>query len=155
MSKEPKSRQTDSTSKSQSRRDYLAIRAINPDTGKVSEVMLSYDRLHQVGSRSIGQTKEAKKLVPEILQKPKAIFEGLRKEEDQRYTKTEGWLCYCGVPSCAYVQNGNKIESRPNEVFLVFVDAEKVVYLWYWYECDNDDPNIPMDAELRFRRRTL
>ena len=155
MSKEPKSKQTDSTSKSPGRRDYLTIRAVDPDTGKDSEVMLSYDRLHRVCSRSIGQTKEAKFLVPEILQKPKAIFKGLRKEEDQRYTKTEGWLCYCGVPSCAYARNGNRIEPRPNEVFLVFVDVEKIAYLWYWSECDESDPNIPTDSETRFRGRKL
>ncbi len=154
MSKEPKSKQTDSTSKSPGRRDYLTIRAIDPDTGKDSEVILSYDRLHQV-CRSSGQIKEAKFLVPEILQKPKAIFEGLRKEEDQRYTKTEGWLCYCGVPSCAYTRNGIRIEPRPNEVFLVFVDVGKIAYLWYWYECDESDSNIPMDSETRFRKRKL
>lgn len=50
MSKESKSKQTDSTSKSPDRRDYLTIRAIDPDTGEDSEVMLSYDRLRQVCS---------------------------------------------------------------------------------------------------------
>ena len=117
--------------------------------------MLSHDRLHRVCSRSIGQTKEAKFLVPEVLQKPKGIFEGLRKEEDQRYTKTEGWLCYCGIPSCAYARNGNKIEPRQNEVLLVFVDIEKVAYLWYWDACDDKDPNIPIDWEMRFKVRRL
>ncbi len=155
MSKESKSKETDSTSKSPGRRRDLTIGAVDPDTGKSFEVILSHDRLHRVCSRSRGQIKEAKFLVPEILQKPTVIYEGLRKEEDHRYTKTEGWLCYSGVPSCAYAQNGSRIEPRPGEVFLVFVDDEKIVYLWYWCECDKDNPNIPVDADIRFRARKL
>jgi len=155
MSQEHNSKQDNSIRKSKSRRKCLSINSVDPDTGKYYEVMLSYERLHKVCSRSIGQTKEAKFLVPEILQKPKAKFEGLRKDEDERYTKTEGWRCYCGVPSCAYTRNGNRIETRPNEVFLVFVNVEKIVYLWYWYSSDENDPELSEDWETRFKQRRL
>lgn len=137
------------------RRDYLKIRAIEPVHGKDCEVLISIDRVERVGRRSRGQTMEAAFIVPEILQNPKAIFEGVRREEDERGSNSPGWRCYSGIPSKGYVKSGKEVPPWPGEVFLVFVNAENVAYLWYWSECSKDDPNVPIDCETRFRERKL
>ena len=39
--------------------------------------------------------------------------------------------------------------------FLVFVNVENVAYLWYWDECDKEDPSVPINHKTRFRKRKL
>jgi hypothetical protein len=63
-----------------------------------------------VARRSRGQIKECAFVVPVILQRPTAIFEGLRMDEDED-TRGVGWRCYCGVPAVAYRADGS--EQRP------------------------------------------
>jgi hypothetical protein len=69
--------------KSGSRRDLLTLQAVNPVNGSMGEVQVSFDRMQAVGKRSVGQAKECGFIVPAILQGPTAIFEGLRRDEDE------------------------------------------------------------------------
>ena len=85
-----------------SRREHATLLAIEPMDGKLTcEVMISYERMQAVGRRSMGHAKECGLIVPMILQKPTAIFEGLRRDEDEdRWVY--GWRCYCGVPGTKF-----------------------------------------------------
>jgi hypothetical protein len=136
------------------RRDYLTISAINPIDGTMMEVLISYNRIQSVGRRSIGQALECGQIMPYILQHPKAIFEGLRRDEDEDRSTT-GWLCYCGIPERAYTQDGQAIKPYKKQVYLVFVNDDKVAYNWRWEKADPSDPRVPQDHENRFRRRVL
>jgi hypothetical protein len=69
--------------KGDSRRDYLTIEAMNPADGQTCEVLISFNRMQTVGRRSLGHAKECGFIVPAILQKPTAVFEGLRLDEDE------------------------------------------------------------------------
>ena len=74
-----------------SRREYLILQALNPGTGELTaQVQISYDRMHTVGRRSLGHAKECGYLVPAILQRPTAVFEGLRRDEDED-PRGAGW----------------------------------------------------------------
>ena len=92
--------------------------------------------------------------VPLTLKKPNAVFEGLRRDEDEDPDGC-GWRCYCAVPPYAYRLNGQRIPPWPGEVFLVFVNHDDVAYLWYWDKCDPDGPALPAAHETRFKRRAL
>jgi hypothetical protein len=59
-----------------SRRDYLALGAIDPVSGQMGTVQVSFDRMQAVGRRSMGHAKECGHIVPVILQHPTAVFEG-------------------------------------------------------------------------------
>lgn len=98
--------------KNGSRRDYLTIVAINPADGKTCEVLISFDRMQAVGRRSMGHAKECGYIVPAILQKPTAVFEGLRRDEDED-PQGVGWRCYCGIPENAYHKDGAKRAPYP------------------------------------------
>lgn len=138
----------------QSRRQLLTLEAIDPDTGRVCGVMISYDRMRAVATRGMGAAKEAGELVPYILRSPAAIFEGLRDERDED-PKGCGFRCYCGIPSTAFCTDGSARRPYPGKVFLVFVNDQSVAYNWRWDKSDPGDPRLPADHATRFRSKRL
>ena len=137
-----------------SRREPLAIAAINPEDGTKYDVLIAYERMMAVGRRSLGHANECAHIVPETLQNPTAIFEGLTLEEDED-RRGYGWRCYCSVPTRAFRSDGKERNAYPNQVYLVFVNDEMVAYNWRWENADADDPRLPMNHATRFRRRLL
>jgi hypothetical protein len=137
---------------SPSRRDLLAINAYDPESKGEIEVYISHERLLAVGRRSKGQILEAAELVPQVLQCRGPVFEGFRKEEDED-KRGVGWRCYCGIPDRSYSQDGERCPPRRKQVYLVFVNEDRVVYNWRWELADPDDPLLPQGVENRFARR--
>ena len=138
-----------------SRRQYITLQAIEPKDGTLScEIQISFDRMQAVGRRSMGHAKECGIILPMILQKPTAIFEGLRSDEDEDRWGY-GWRCYCGIPEQSFRPDGSSARPYPGQVYLVFVNDEKVTYNWRWEKADPDDPRLPVDHETRFKQRLL
>ena len=133
------------------RRDYLTISAADAPSGTI-DVLISHDRLIAVAKRSIGQINEAAEIVPASLQKPGAIFEGLCQDDDEDH-RGVGWRCYVSVPDRSYTVDGRKQPPWQDEVFLVFVNEERVAYNWRWEKCDPDDPTLPQNHAERFHKR--
>lgn len=127
--------------------------AIEPRDGTLScEVQISFERMQAVGRRSMGHANECGIIVPMILQAPTAIFEGLRRNQDED-RRGYGWRCYRGVPEQSFRPDGTPGRPYPGQVYLVFINDEKVAYNWRWEKADPDHPNLPMDHEARFRQR--
>jgi len=138
------------------RRELLATNAIDPVTGQLMVVIYSHAKLLNCLRGNAGQIQEAAHLVPMVLRKPQAVFRGLRRDADEPVKNNEeGWLCYSGIPTHAYNEDGTPRRLWPKEVFLVFVSADKVVYNWYWYESDPGDPDLPKGYKERFRERLI
>ena len=140
--------------RTRTRRQRLEVQAVNPADGKLLSVQVSHAKLQAVSGRSLGQVLEAAYTVPEVLQRPLAVFKGLRREADDP-PHGENWLCYCGRPTRAYQAYGSHRAPWPDEVFLVFVSDELIVYNWYWVEADPQDANLPLDHAVRFKERLL
>jgi hypothetical protein len=137
----------------ESRRQYLTLHAFDPGTSRLTaQVQISYERMQSVGRRSLGHAKECGYIVPAILRKPTAVFEGLRREEDED-RRGVGWRCYCGLPDQAYRPDGTETAPYPNQVYLVFINDEGVAYNWRWEKADPDDPSLPRDWKTRFKTR--
>lgn len=137
-----------------SRRQYLTLDAVNPIDGTMGRVQISFDRMQTVGRRSMGQAKECGIIVPMILQKPTAVFEGLRRNEDEDRQEA-GWRCYCGIPDHAYHPDGTERAPYPRQVYLVFVNDQGIAYNWRWEKADADDPRLPREHGARFKRKVL
>jgi hypothetical protein len=144
------------------RRDALAIKALNPTTGKRDlEVWFKIEKIQIIGRRSKGQLLEAAELVPFVLQNPRQVFEGLCWENDEFGSRGVGWLCYSGLPSYAYRQDGTKCGCYSGEVFLVFVNDTGLVYNWRWEKSDRAKDGLPNEFDLqhgdnkRFKRSLL
>jgi len=136
------------------RRGAILLDAINPGDGKFCKVQLSHERMQAVARRSLGQAKECGYILPVILQKPTAIFEGLRLDDDED-RRGVGWRCYCGMPTVAYRTDGSERTPWPDQVFLVFVNQENIAYNWRWETADSNDPQLPINHLGRFKRRLL
>jgi len=110
--------------------------------------------MHTVAQRSLGHAKECGLLVPHTLQNPTAIFERLRKDEDED-GRSLGWYCYCSKSACSFNENGEEQPPYPHQVFLVFVNRDKVAYNWRWAKADESDDGLPENYKDRFERRAL
>jgi hypothetical protein len=107
-----------------------------------------------VGVRGLGAAMELADTVRWALLHPRAIFRGVR--EVERDMVEDNWLCYVATPGHAYdYKTGTKRPPWPNEVFMVFVTDEQVVYNWYWSECDGRQSHLPADYETRFLEKVL
>jgi hypothetical protein len=144
----------DEAKKTQTRREGLEISAIDPISGKMLSVIVSYDRLHFIKKQGRGAIMHAGNTVPYILQHPTAIFEGLCFDEDEDM-RGVGWRCFCGIPEYDYSVSGEELPSRPNRVFLVFVNIERIAYNWSWVKCDENDKKLPTNYEIRFKKRLI
>jgi hypothetical protein len=124
----------------------------------MGSVQISFDRMQTVGRRSLGHGMECGHIVPAILQRPTAIFEGIRWDEDED-PKGVGWRCYCGIPEHSYRTDGSEGRPYRGQVYLVFVNVEGVAYNWRWEKADPDDPSLPVTKPAlpgwteRFKRR--
>lgn len=107
--------------------DCVSIRAINPVDGRDWEVYLRQSKITTTAKRGMGAAKELAYNVPWTLQNSTAIFRGVREEGESQ------WLCYVGSPPDAYDYKTNE-RVRPwlGQVFLVFVDDDRIVYHWRW-----------------------
>jgi len=54
-----------------------------------------------------------------------------------------------------YNFEGVQVRADPNEVFMVFVNENKVAYLWYWHIADDDDKTLPLGHEKRFKKKVI
>lgn len=137
------------------RREDFTVQAVDPSTGKMMDVRLSEARVAAAAKRGMNHAKEAAFTVPDILVNPRAIFEGLLRDEDEPRQGEPGWLCYVGLPKYAFGPNGEERPPYKEKVYLVFVNHERVAYNWYWSDADGTDPNLPIDHAERFRERNL
>ncbi len=137
-------------SRQKRRRGYASVPAVDPRDGKVWEVLISHTRMDAVAKRGPGHARELAYCVPRILRQPTAIFRGVR-EEDER-----GWLCYCGIPQFAYDgPTGHTRSPWKDQVFLVFVNGDRVVYNWRWEPCEGRAKTLPAGHVTRFLERAL
>lgn len=138
------------------RREKQVLKAFNPATGKLdTTVQISFERMRRVASRGLGHASEAAFILPYVLENPCAVYEGIRWENDEDKSRegAPGWRCYCAIPLNAFRQNGDKIAPYANQVFVVFVNHERVAYNWRWERSDPEDEFAPIGHKDRFKRR--
>ncbi len=139
--------------KRKSRVHYAAVPALDPHDGGEWDLLISPKTLEWAASRGIGSAKELAYTVRWALLNPEVVFQGVRDDEPE--IDEDGWLCYVSRPNFAYNLKTGQIvcPAWADEVFLIFVNDERVVYLWYWGKCDAVDDHLPIDYEGRFRER--
>lgn len=136
------------------RRGYSSLDAVDPRDGKQWHVLLADSKMDWVAQQGEGRTRELAHTVRWSLMNPRAIFRGVR--DDTHGMDEDEWLAYVATPPKAYDhKTGREVPPWPNEVFLVFVSEERVIYNWYWSECDRYDSHLPEDYESRFDERLL
>jgi hypothetical protein len=138
--------------KEPTRREMLVFKAFDPVTGGEIEVYISFERLQAIAKRSKGQVLEAAEIVPQALQCRGPVFEGLCTDKDED-TRGVGWRCYCCLPDRSYSEDGTRCPPRRKQVFLVFVNEDRVAYNWRWEQVDPQNLNLPCGHEKRFKRR--
>ena len=137
-----------------SKRYFLSTWAINPSDGKPYDVHITHDRMNFIARIGKSLIFEAAYIVPHILQNPRAIFEGLRSDNDED-KRGYGWRCYCGIPDYRYDNHGDALPPWPDKVFCVFVNSESIIYNWRWEKRALEESGLPINYENRFHERLL
>jgi len=128
--------------------ESIFLDAFNPIDCQFYKVTVRGTKADWVRQIGVGATKVLHEIVPPTLRNPTAVFRGLRDRD------AANWLCYVGLPARAYdYETGNRVPPWENEVFLVFVNDNRVVYSWRWEKSDPCDPRLPKGHESRFDRR--
>ena len=141
-------------SKRKTRRGYQTILAVDPHDGQEWDVLVPDSKLAWVASQGRGATLEFVETVRWSLKNIRHLFRGVR--DDDREIDDDGWLCYVSTPSKAYDwKRGIQVPPWENELFLVYMTDERVVYHWAWYDIDGEDPHLPIDHDVRFRERVF
>ena len=142
------------------RRKNLTRLALNPATKQQDLVVeIRADRLRGIAQRrNLADVYTAKYTLDETLRNPDAIFDGLRFDDDEpRHCDSQGWLCYAKRPARRYKDDGSAFETPNGRIFLVFVNADRVVYNWTWEEADKialaHGKCLPADYETRFEKQ--
>lgn len=139
--------------KTKSRRGYETVKALDPHDGGEWDLLVSHLTMDRTVKRGRGAVNELAHTVRTAILRPAAIFQGVRDLE--REISEDRWLCYVTRPNFAYnLKTGEKvIPAWDDEVFLVFVNDERVYYMSYWCKCDPIDTHLPFGHEDRFRER--
>src|SRR5262245_46433842 len=88
-------------------------------------------------------------LLPEALQAPIAVVEGLNRPGQERK------FCYCGVPTGRFHKDEHvHLPPPPGKTYLAFVTEDLKVVKWGWSDEDPERPGFPMGYQTRFGRRT-
>ena len=120
------------------------------------DILLADATIHQSRRKGLELASELANIVPDVLANPTAIFMGIRWEPDEnRASDVPGWLCYVGIPIASYNENGIEMPPFVDEVFLVFVNQDRVVYHFRWDKCCMDATTLPIGHETRFGKRVL
>ena len=131
----------------------LRFAAFHPSQGQYGVRVTRRKLVHWAG---LGEWRlnELNVCVCKVLERPAAIFEGLRKEEDEnRGPDGAGWWCYAGIPSTRFLDYGSGARKpTDNEVFLVFVTDEDVAYNIRWEKVENNVEWLRAEHPERFQR---
>lgn len=136
------------------RREALAFPGVDPKTGRTVPIQLAFEKIRALPKLGAGKVKEAGFIVPEVLAKPTAIFQGLTRDADDS-KRGAGWRCYAGRPGKCFEDDGRSVPPPPNRVFVVFVNDENVAYNWYWCSSDPSDATLPEGYAERFHERLI
>lgn len=143
------------------KRFFGSVDALDPVTGKRDkEVRVTNDRMiNHVAKSGAAAAAMARELLPQVLESPSAVFEGLRWDDDQS-PSGDGWLCYVGTPKTDFVPEDKRPDARAREVswragfvLLVFLNHDGVAYLWRREKADANDDTMPNGFQSRFRKR--
>ncbi len=138
--------------KARNRPGYAKLNARDPNDGKYWDVLISPGRLNWIKRVGGALVHETRLIVPTVLDKPTAIFQGLLSDDDEdKFGDVGGWLCYLGQPCYAYDDSGRPYPVREGLRYLIFLNAERVAYAWRF---DQDD-RLPASFDHRFKERLL
>lgn len=150
---EPGKESTSASGQAMVPRDCNPVDAVDPYTGKPWKLYVRNRKVEQTALKGMGAARELAFTVLNAVQKPTAVFKGVRDSDDG----DEDWLIYVSNPAFAYDhQTGNQVRAWKGEVFLVFVDEDRIIRRWFWDEADHMNPKLPVNHDKeRFVEKLL
>lgn len=121
--------------------------ALDPESpDRTLELFLLDEDLRDVVDAPAHQLHELQRVVPEVVLRPAAVFEGLRREGSLSTGRA-----YSGRPASAFDNRGQPVPLPEGKCYVVFVTPRGSVYDWDWVP--EGSAGVPKDWEKRFGRQ--
>lgn len=133
----------------------VTYRAVSPEDGRELTLTLSGILLRRAPAMGRGRVLELAHSLPNILERPAAIFEGILRDKDDASGTTDGWLCYCGRPNSRFLYDSGDQIPINNRTLMAFVNEDEVIYSVRWEPEDHAAEGLPEDRAGRFRRQRI
>jgi hypothetical protein len=125
------------------RHNCVSLLGLDPFTGDQKEYWIEKDLIEFYYKRGmLGKFRELQ-LVKEILPSPAVVFEGLKRESQEKS------LCFAEIASHAYSASGHRKTRPNNQTFAVFVLSNDKIFRWGWEAADKNG-TYPLDYKNRF-----
>jgi hypothetical protein len=126
------------------RAGYIPLPGLNPITGREEEFFVSISHMEHMLSFGPAHRYFELKCVAEVMEKPRRIYQGLKRDGKKDA------LCYVGRPR----RHGEDWEAPApaDMVFVVFITATHVIFEWRWEKADNVNESLPDNHAIRFER---
>lgn len=133
--------------------EWLYLTAVSPNTGTgANQAFISRDMLLNLVENGPEYKLNDAWCIPDVLDYPKVIFEGLNRSE------YEDGFCFSGLPEKRRTsQDRETVDSPQFMVFLVFAqyqDDKLIVLDWEWRREDRNNPGYPLGWKDAFKRQT-
>jgi hypothetical protein len=124
----------------------VSLDGLDPSGSGTREFWIEKDLLEFFYKQGWMHKYKAAISVKEILERPAVIFEGLQREGQEEA------LCYAGIASCRFSNQGHQLPPPPKMTFVVSVRKDDVIFRWDWEPAD-DNLTYPRDYLTRFGRQ--
>jgi hypothetical protein len=124
----------------------VSLDGLDPSGSGTREYWIEKDLLQFFYKKGLLHKFHSAKLVKELLTSPAVIFEVLEQEGQ------EAALCYAGLASCRYTNEGHQVPAPKGKTFAVYIRSDDVIVGWDW-ELADDNLTYPQDYRERFGKQ--
>jgi hypothetical protein len=125
------------------RHNCLSLEGLDPSGKGIREFWVEKDLIQFFYKKGWMHKYLALHSVKEILLRPAVIFQGLARDGQEEA------LCYAGIASHRYTNEGHQVPPPPGMTFAVYIRPDDVVFRWDWERADKN-LTYPLGYQTRF-----
>jgi hypothetical protein len=128
------------------RHNCVSLEGLDPSGSGTREFWIQKDLLEFFYKQGLIHKYKSAICVKEVLAAPAVIFEGLQRDGQEEA------LCYAGLASCRFSNQGAQLPPPPGKTFVVYIRKDDVIFRWDWEPADVNG-TYPLGFRERFGKQ--
>ena len=104
------------------RHNCVSLEGLDPSGRGTREIWIEKDLLQFFYKKGLIHKFKAAISIQEVLKAPAVIFKGLEREGQEEA------LCYAGLASCRFSNEGNQLPPPPGKTFVIYIRKDDVIF---------------------------